>query len=672
MLRVYTGGDLNVSFTSGSVDFDNSNLTTTGNVTVGGILTSNDLTGKYTAESLGSELVDENNWTVGGGWTDGGGNHIDWVDYDQTGNEEYAYQSISITPGSIYTVTFTATVYDSQGSTYYVYLGDEGGAGEPISDGSNSFDITAGSSDTYISFGATSGMGEWGEDSLDITSISVKLIIPASLTDIEINNAVSGETSDTYLNKDGGSVKIGSGSPFTVSTAGNLTTTGDISVNGGILYMSEYFRHIGNTETYVRFTTDRLRFVAGGVNFFDGQLTTTRIDPNAFTNVNIFDNSETGENRYVRIYGFTSGYAKEYGLFQLVERGADQVFQISSNTGEIDFDNENLTTTGTGTFANLQSSTGTATNNSIAFGVGTVASGTGSFAMGGKYEGIITTEATGNYSVAMGAGVKATQSNAVAMGNYTTSSGLSSFVMGDQSAASGNYSISMGYITSAESTSAVAMGYKTTASGQGAFAMGYRHMDEAPTTLLSSGAGSVAMGYAHDGTLQATGDGSVALGYNVQATADYSFALGTSFTNNTASSFMVGFGQADLKVASGAITFPNNATLDTGSGSITTTGTGTFSGGISAGGSQLGATSIDATLSLSSGSITDATGAIDFGDENLTTTGTVNSGKIIPSYSTSTAGVDDILVNATLTDTSDATASNSTDKGFFLDFNTSV
>jgi len=168
-------------------------------------------------------------------------------------------------------------------------------------------------------------------------------------TDITNSEFWYNHTSDTLLlNNDIFLNLSGTNANQNIDIGGwDFTTSGDITTNGGTMFMSEYFRHVGNTETYVRFSTDRMRLVAGGVNFFDGQLTTTRIDPNAFTNVNIFDNSAEDENRYVRIYGFTNGYAKEYGNLQLVERGADQVFRISSDTGEIDFDDENLATTGT-------------------------------------------------------------------------------------------------------------------------------------------------------------------------------------------------------------------------------------------------------------------------------------------------------------------------------------
>ncbi|MDC1486743.1 hypothetical protein N8134_04345, partial [Flavobacteriales bacterium] len=76
--------------------------------------------------------------------------------------------------------------------------------------------------------------------------------------------------------------------------------------------------------------------------------------------------------------------------------------------------------------------------------------------------------------------------------------------------------------------------------------------------------------------------------------------------------------------SSGAIDFGNENLSTTGtaaSGNLTVTGTGSFSSTVSAAtGSTVG------TLTLEDGSITDSSGAIDFGNENLSTTGTLGAG----------------------------------------------
>jgi hypothetical protein len=158
------------------------------------------------ADLLGNQLVNSANWIVAGDWEDesNGGSVLYWLDQTQTGSREYAHQSISITDGNTYRVTFTADVTQTQGSDCRVYLGDEGGAGgQAVQNGANSFDITAGSSDTYISFGALSGQGVADIDEYYIYNISVKLITPtsngtytttkyfATITDIDCNDSLT-------------------------------------------------------------------------------------------------------------------------------------------------------------------------------------------------------------------------------------------------------------------------------------------------------------------------------------------------------------------------------------------------------------------------------------------------------------------------------------------------
>ena len=105
----------------------------------------------------------------------------------------------------------------------------------------------------------------------------------------------------------------------------------------------------------------------------------------------------------------------------------------------------------------------------------------------------------------------------------------------------GDYSAAMGVNTTASGTSSFAMGSSITASGDYSFAMG--------VNATASGDYSVAMG----GNTTASGNWSVAMGGTTIASGDYSCAFGKDFTNSTINSFAVGFGQKDFDVQSGAV-----------------------------------------------------------------------------------------------------------------------
>ena len=75
-----------------------------------------------------------------------------------------------------------------------------------------------------------------------------------------------------------------------------------------------------------------------------------------------------------------------------------------------------------------------------------------------------------------------------------------------------------------------------TSSSRGSLAVGYA----TGGTITSSGFGSIAMGFS-DSILQATGNGSVAIGDKVQATATDALAFGLNVVNPNTNSFMVGF-----------------------------------------------------------------------------------------------------------------------------------
>ena len=162
------------------------------------------------------------------------------------------------------------------------------------------------------------------------------------------------------------------------------------------------------------------------------------------------------------------------------------------------------------------------------------------------------------------------------------------------------------------------------------------------TTLVANG--NVDLGNATSDTITATGY----FDSHIIPSADDSYDLGSA-TNAWQDLFLEGdltltdagtiattAGDLTINAGSGEIQFGNENLTTTGtidSGTQTVTGNVTASGTIQA--EQLTSTddltvtdtaSIDGTMTLATGSITDSSGAITFGDENLSTTGTLASG----------------------------------------------
>ncbi len=142
---------------------------------------------------------------------------------------------------------------------------------------------------------------------------------------------------------------------------------------------------------------------------------------------------------------------------------------------------------------------------------GTVASGVNASALGSALaSGTLTSSNSGSFA-----------------GGFVVSAGGTASIL-----SSGAGSFAFGNVLGSPGVSSL------TASNSGAVAMGYVSVG----SLTSSGLGAIAMGYASSsGTLQASGQASVALGENVEATANNAFSLGKGFVNSTASTFKVGF-----------------------------------------------------------------------------------------------------------------------------------
>jgi len=218
----------------------------------------------------------------------------------------------------------------------------------------------------------------------------------------------------------------------------------------------------------------------------------------------------------------------------------------------------------------------------------------------------------GDYSVAFGHNTKSTGDGSISLGynlgsaSVIESTGPGSFSGGYTSGtalniirASNNGSFAFGEVSGGLSAYGTII-----ASGQGSVAMG-RGLGRAD--ILSSGTGSIALGYANAANLTATGNASVAIGEDVNATANNALSFGKSFTNNTASSFAVGFGRQNLTVTDGNITMAATEDL-------------VFD--------MTGSTANTVSLSSSTGVDT-----IDFGSFALTTTGKITaSGGVDPPY----------------------------------------
>ncbi len=194
-----------------------------------------------------------------------------------------------------------------------------------------------------------------------------------------------------------------------------------------------------------------------------------------------------------------------------------------------------LDVNGTTKSIKLISPSGNVTTTGIAFGTSGISSG--------------TLNATSNGSIALG--------YAATSGGTITSSGAACLAGGQigsdpQTAnitCSGAGGLAWGNSGSGGGSPGV-----LTASNSGAIAMG----DVFEGTLQATGVGSIVFGLANGGhSLQATGTAAVAIGQNVQANANNAMTLGNGVTNSTANTMMIGFsGASTVTVSSSNLTIP--------------------------------------------------------------------------------------------------------------------
>jgi hypothetical protein len=132
--------------------------------------------------------------------------------------------------------------------------------------------------------------------------------------------------------------------------------------------------------------------------------------------------------------------------------------------------------------------------------------------------------------------------------------------------------------------------------------------------ITANGSGKVTIaGLAFSGTTISAPDSS-SVNINENLIVDGTFLTASGFTFSGAQTFQSGMEFGDLTLADGSITDSSGA-IAFGNENLTTSGTLTAGSG-----SQFG------NLDLGDGSITDSSGTISFGNENLTTTGTFQSG----------------------------------------------
>jgi len=235
----------------------------------------------------------------------------------------------------------------------------------------------------------------------------------------------------------------------------------------------------------------------------------------------------------------------------------------SSPTVALDI-NGSLQATGDSNFTNIGVSNniyglGTVTGAKFVSTAATSAAGTNAVALG------YGTTASGTYTIAAGSETTSSGNTAVALGRATTSSGIGSLSLGnnpkvlanssitasgDGSFASGNFNTHPGAsyaVVDAVGDGSFAMGDfgsgpgevgEITAIGDGAFAFGHVRNGK----INASGTGSVAMGFS-DANLTAGNStvdyGAIALGYNVQSLAEAAVTLGKNLTNYNANSVLV-------------------------------------------------------------------------------------------------------------------------------------
>lgn len=118
--------------------------------------------------------------------------------------------------------------------------------------------------------------------------------------------------------------------------------TGALSTRIGVGEVSGAFAVYGTTEVRYQLRTPTknvnfVRYLEGDAHF--------QILTGANYNLYVFENAGNGEYPIFRWYGYPAGLSLKYGQVRIVDRGGVPVFRIFSDTGEVDFSDNNVQTT---------------------------------------------------------------------------------------------------------------------------------------------------------------------------------------------------------------------------------------------------------------------------------------------------------------------------------------
>jgi len=130
-----------------------------------------------------------------------------------------------------------------------------------------------GGSDTQVQYNNGGSLGgvpslTFNDSSGDLTIIDDKKLQFGTNTDAYISYNEAGDDFMVISGSSNGIVLSGS----SVNVEGNLSASGNVSASafyGGDVYVSEYIKHTGDTDTHIRFTDDDINFKVGNVNFID-------------------------------------------------------------------------------------------------------------------------------------------------------------------------------------------------------------------------------------------------------------------------------------------------------------------------------------------------------------------------------------------------------------------
>ena len=687
-----------ITDSSGAISFGNENLTTTGSITVG------------TSFIIGSADINETDLEKIDGITDGtaAANKALVVDSNKdigtirnlTINGTFTDGTASLTSGALTGIS-SATISSSSpnlivkstntsdGTSLITMISDNAGeAGDGFQFKSLNGVLTIASDHNSV--------GTYGETIMTITGhdtdASRSVAITGDLSSSKIsmydsNNINVGTGNDMTLYHDGsnsyitnktGALKIAtetSGIAVTighstseVTISDNMTVAGDITVTGNLI-VNGSSTTISSTNTVIQ---DKLIKLGQGntgvahdlgIIFTRGDGSSTNLanrgliwdestDIFSFVNCNTEDGTTNGNitiNDYasIRVGSITADDASTFTSTISTATGSTignltlANGSITDSSGAISFGNENLTTsgtlasgnlsvTGTGTFSSTISTATGSTVGNLTLANGSITDSSGAISFGNENltttgtlaSGNLSVTGTGTFSSTISAATGSTVGNlTLANGSITDSSGAISF--GNENlSTTGSITAGTSFIignadineTDLEKIDGITDG---TVVANKALVVD-SNKDIGTIRNLTIDGVFTDGNYTFDTSGNVSGLGTISSGA-ITTSGTLTAATGSTIGNLT-------LANGSITDSSGAISFGNENLTTTGtlaSGNLSVTGTGTFSSTIStATGSTIG------NLTLANGSITDSSGAISFGDENLTTTGTLASGNL--------------------------------------------